>query len=50
MYYVLHGLDPAEFTGFYVNIGLDRLVMMRYGVNDVRLFRSADLRFLSQFK
>lgn len=44
------GLDPAEYTGFYVNIGLDRLVMMRYGVNDVRLFHSADLRFLNQFK
>lgn len=44
------GLDPSEFTGFYVNIGLDRLVMMRYGVDDVRLFHSADLRFLSQFK
>ena len=43
------GLDPAEFTGFYVNIGLDRLVMMRYEVDDVRLFRSADLRFLNQF-
>ena len=43
------GLDPNEFTGFYVNIGLDRLVMMRYGVDDVRLFRSADLRFLKQF-
>lgn len=43
------GLDPEEFTGFYVNIGLDRLVMMRYGVDDVRLFHSADLRFLSQF-
>ena len=43
------GLDPAQFTGFYVNIGLDRLVMMRYGIDDVRLFRSADLRFLSQF-
>ena len=35
---------------FYINIGLDRLVMMRYGVDDVRLFHSADLRFLSQFK
>ena len=44
------GLDPSEYTGFYVNIGLDRLVMMRYGVDDVRLFHSADLRFLSQFK
>ncbi len=44
------GLDPDEYTGFYVNIGLDRLVMMRYGVDDVRLFNSADLRFLSQFR
>ena len=44
------GLDPEEWTGFYINIGLDRLVMMRYGVDDVRLFRSDDLRFLKQFK
>lgn len=44
------GLDPAEWSGFYINIGLDRLVMMRYGVDDVRLFHSADLRFLQQFK
>ncbi|MBQ0078777.1 MAG: phenylalanine--tRNA ligase subunit alpha [Eubacterium sp.] len=44
------GLDPDEYTGFYVNIGLDRLVMMRYGVDDVRLFHSADLRFLKQFR
>lgn len=43
------GLDPAEYTGFYVNIGLDRMVMMRYGIDDVRLFHSADLRFLNQF-
>ena len=44
------GLAPDEYTGFYVNIGLDRLVMMRYGVDDVRLFHSTDLRFLDQFK
>ncbi len=44
------GLDPDEYTGFYVNIGLDRLVMMRYGVDDVRYFHSGDLRFLEQFK
>lgn len=44
------GLNPEEWSGFYINIGLDRLVMMRYGVDDVRLFRSADLRFLEQFK
>jgi len=43
------GLDPEEWTGFYVNVGLDRLVMMRYGIDDVRLMHSADLRFLDQF-
>jgi len=43
------GLNPEEYTGFYVNIGLDRLVMMRYGIDDVRLSHSGDLRFLEQF-
>lgn len=48
---VLHaaGVNPDEFTGFYVNIGLDRLVMMRYEIDDIRLLRSGDLRFLKQF-
>ena len=44
------GLDPEVWTGFFINIVLDRLVMMRYGVDDVRLFHSGDLRFLKQFK
>ena len=44
------GVDPDEWTGFYVNVGLDRLVMMRYGIDDVRLFHGADLRFLQQFR
>ena len=44
------GLDPDEWTGFYINIGLERLVMMRYGIDDVRYFRSGDIRFLEQFK
>lgn len=44
------GLNPEEWTGFYINIGLDRLVMMRYAVDDVRLFHSGDLRFLREFK
>ncbi len=44
------GLNPDEWTGFYINIGLERLVMMRYGVDDIRHFHSADLRFLNQFK
>lgn len=43
------GLDPDEWEGFYINVGLDRLVMMRYGIDDVRLFHSGDLRFLNQF-
>lgn len=44
------GIDPDIWSGFYINIGLDRLVMMRYGIDDVRFFHSADLRFLGQFK
>lgn len=43
------GIDPLEWQGFYINIGLDRLVMMKYGIDDVRLFRSGNLRFLRQF-
>lgn len=44
------GLNPEEWSGFYINIGLDRLVMMRYGIDDVRLMHSADLRFLEQYQ
>ena len=47
---VAGGIDHREWMGFYVNVGLDRLVMMRYGIDDVRLFHSADLRFLTQFR
>ncbi|MFH1456731.1 MAG: phenylalanine--tRNA ligase subunit alpha [Patescibacteria group bacterium] len=43
------GIDPAKWQGFYINIGLDRLVMMKYGIDDIRLFHSGDLRFLRQF-
>ena len=43
------GIDPQEWQGFYINIGLDRLVMMKYGIDDIRLFHSGDLRFLKQF-
>ncbi|WP_409181403.1 phenylalanine--tRNA ligase subunit alpha [Amycolatopsis sp. VS8301801F10] len=43
------GLDPARWSGCYLNVGLDRLAMMRYGIDDVRLMHSADLRFLTQF-
>jgi phenylalanyl-tRNA synthetase alpha chain len=43
------GIDPREWEGFYINLGLDRLAMMRYGISDIRLFHSGDLRFLGQF-
>lgn len=43
------GLDPEEWTGFAFGLGLDRLVMMRYGINDIRYFHSGNLRFLKQF-
>jgi phenylalanyl-tRNA synthetase alpha chain len=43
------GIDPTKWQGFYINIGLDRLVMMKYGIDDIRLMHSGDLRFLKQF-
>jgi phenylalanyl-tRNA synthetase alpha chain len=42
--------EPDDWMGFYINVGLDRLVMMRYAVNDVRIFHSADLRILREFR
>ena len=44
------GLDPENYIGFAFGMGPDRLTMLRYGVNDLRLFFDGDLRFLSQFK
>ena len=43
------GLDPERHIGFAFGMGPDRLTMLRYGVNDLRLFFENDLRFLSQF-
>jgi len=43
------GLDPQEWQGFAFGMGPDRLAMLRYGVNDLRLFYENDLRFLRQF-
>lgn len=44
------GLDPEKHIGFAFGMGLDRFTMLRYGVNDLRLFFDGDIRFLSQFK
>jgi phenylalanyl-tRNA synthetase alpha chain len=43
------GLDPEKYIGFAFGSGLERLTMLRYGVNDLRLFYEGDLRFLKQF-
>lgn len=44
------GIDPERYTGFAFGMGPDRLTMLRYGVNDLRLFFEGDLRFLGQFR
>jgi len=43
------GIDPAEWSGFAFGLGLNRLIMMKYGINDIRHFLSGDIRFLQQF-
>lgn len=43
------GLDPERYIGFAFGSGLERLTMLRYGINDLRLFFDGDLRFLRQF-
>jgi phenylalanyl-tRNA synthetase alpha chain len=43
------GIDPEEFTGYAFGMGVERLTMLRYQVNDLRLFFENDLRFLRQF-
>ena len=44
------GLDPEKYIGFAFGMGPDRLTMLRYGVNDLRLFFDGDIRFLAQFQ
>lgn len=43
-------VDPEEFTGFAFGMGIERVTMLRYGINDLRLFSENDVRFLKQFK
>ena len=49
---VLHncGVDPEEYTGFAFGMGIERITMLRYSINDLRLFSENDIRFLKQFK
>lgn len=44
------GYDPNKYTGFAFGMGIDRLAMMKYGIDDIRLFLDNDLRFVRQFR
>lgn len=46
----MSGIDPEKYQGFAFGMGAERLAMLRYGVNDLRLFFDNDLRFLAQFR
>ena len=43
------GVDPEKYRGFAFGMGLDRLAIVRWGIDDIRLMHSADLRFVNQF-
>jgi len=43
------GYDPEEFSGFAFGMGIERVTMLKYGIDDIRLFFENDVRFLSQF-
>ena len=46
----MSGIDPEKYQGFAFGMGVERLTMLRYGVNDLRIFFDNDLRFLEQFR
>ncbi len=43
------GYDPEEVTGFAFGMGIERIAMLKFGIDDLRLFFENDLRFLNQF-
>lgn len=44
------GIDPEKYTGFAFGMGVERIAMLKYGVDDIRLFYENDMRFINQFK
>ncbi|NLB49490.1 MAG: phenylalanine--tRNA ligase subunit alpha [Erysipelotrichia bacterium] len=46
----INGYDPKEYTGFAFGVGIDRVAILRYGIDDIRRFYQNDVRFLEQFK
>jgi phenylalanyl-tRNA synthetase alpha chain len=45
----MNGYDPNNFSGFAFGIGIERVAMLRYGIDDIRRFYQNDMRFISQF-
>ena len=43
------GIDPEVYSGFAFGIGLTRMAMMKYKINDIRILNSGDLRYLKDF-
>ena len=43
------GVDPEKYSGFAFGFGLERVAMIKYGINDIRLFHSSSVDFLKQF-
>jgi phenylalanyl-tRNA synthetase alpha chain len=47
--YKMVGYDPDQVTGFAFGMGVERIAMLRYGIDDIRMFFENDQRFLKQF-
>jgi len=45
----MSGIDPEKYSGFAFGMGLDRITMLKYGIDDLRLLYENDLRFIKQF-
>ena len=43
------GYDPEKYTGYAFGMGIERIALLRYGIDDIRLFFENDVRFLNQF-
>jgi len=43
------GVDPEKYTGFAFGMGIERIALLKYGIDDIRLFYENDTRFLRQF-
>lgn len=46
----MSGYDPEQMTGFAFGLGVERIAMLKYGIDDLRLFFENDQRFINQFK